>query len=91
MRQPARTSNSQPSHEQHPAFHSGLIGHADALVALFRKTGYDWRYDQAKPVFFGHYWLRGQLELLAKNIACLGYSVAKEACFALTAGIARPY
>ncbi|MFO1021596.1 MAG: hypothetical protein U0903_13000 [Planctomycetales bacterium] len=31
-----------------------------------------------KPVFIGHYWLRGDRpELLAPNIACLDYSVAK--------------
>lgn len=32
----------------------------------------------AKPVFVGHYWLIGQPpELLADNVACLDYSVAK--------------
>lgn len=31
-----------------------------------------------KPVFFGHYWLKGnQPELMAKNVCCLDYSVAK--------------
>lgn len=30
-----------------------------------------------KPVFFGHYWLRGEPKLMAKNICCLDYSVAK--------------
>lgn len=29
------------------------------------------------PVFIGHYWLEGDPEPLAKNIACLDYSVAK--------------
>ena len=33
---------------------------------------------EAKPVFVGHYWLSGsQPELLAQNIACVDYSVAK--------------
>ena len=32
----------------------------------------------AKPVFVGHYWLSGsQPELLAENVACVDYSVAK--------------
>ena len=32
----------------------------------------------AKPVFVGHYWLSGkQPELLARNVACVDYSVAK--------------
>lgn len=29
------------------------------------------------PVFLGHYWLEGDPEPLAPNIACLDYSVAK--------------
>ena len=33
----------------------------------------------AKPVFVGHYWLSGsQPELLADNVACVDYSVAKD-------------
>jgi hypothetical protein len=32
----------------------------------------------AKPVFIGHYWLLApRPELLAENVACLDYSVAK--------------
>ena len=32
----------------------------------------------AKPVFIGHYWLTGEKpELLAPNVACLDWSVAK--------------
>ncbi|MEP6677510.1 MAG: metallophosphoesterase [Ferruginibacter sp.] len=30
-----------------------------------------------KPVFFGHYWLKGQPSLYKDNICCLDYSVAK--------------
>ena len=30
-----------------------------------------------KPVFFGHYWLKGNPSLYRENIACLDYSVAK--------------
>ncbi|MDB5202753.1 MAG: Calcineurin-like phosphoesterase [Ferruginibacter sp.] len=31
----------------------------------------------AKPVFFGHYWLKGKPSLYQNNICCLDYSVAK--------------
>jgi hypothetical protein len=35
-----------------------------------------------KPVFIGHYWLKAQRpEILAENVACLDYSVAKEGGF----------
>ena len=30
-----------------------------------------------KPVFFGHYWLRGAPSLYRGNVCCLDYSVAK--------------
>ena len=30
-----------------------------------------------KPVFFGHYWLKGEPNLYRDNICCLDYSVAK--------------
>ncbi|MCS5627620.1 MAG: serine/threonine protein phosphatase, partial [Planctomycetes bacterium] len=29
------------------------------------------------PVFVGHYWLRGEPELLAANVACVDYSIAR--------------
>lgn len=31
-----------------------------------------------KPVFFGHYWLRGEPSLYRENICCLDYSVANK-------------
>ena len=31
-----------------------------------------------KPVFFGHYWLKGEPMLYKQNICCLDYSVAKK-------------
>lgn len=34
-------------------------------------------YEDEKPVFFGHYWLRGTPKVQSKYIACLDYSVAK--------------
>jgi len=34
--------------------------------------------ENEKPVFFGHYWLKGNPTLYRKNICCLDYSVAKQ-------------
>ncbi len=34
-------------------------------------------YDNAKPVFIGHYWMTGQPERLHAQIACLDYSIGK--------------
>jgi hypothetical protein len=36
----------------------------------------------AKPVFFGHYWLKGKPKILKSNICCLDYSIAKDGCLA---------
>ena len=33
--------------------------------------------EDAPPVFIGHYWLRGEPGLLAPNIACVDYSIAR--------------
>ncbi|MEL6672079.1 MAG: metallophosphoesterase [Bacteroidota bacterium] len=30
-----------------------------------------------KPVFFGHYWMKGQPRLMSANVCCLDFSVAK--------------
>lgn len=39
----------------------------------------DFQYQEdAKPVFFGHYWFTGQPSRLQKNVACLDYSVANK-------------
>lgn len=34
--------------------------------------------DVEKPVFFGHYWLKGQPSLYKNTVCCLDYSVAKQ-------------
>jgi hypothetical protein len=44
-------------------------------ISLLRNPGY-YKEDD-KPVFFGHYWLRGNPMLYRNNICCLDYSVAK--------------
>ncbi len=43
---------------------------------LLRNNRY-YKEDQ-KPVFFGHYWLKGKPLLKRENICCLDYSVAKQ-------------
>lgn len=44
-------------------------------VELIKNTRF---YDsKSKPVFFGHYWLRGNPMLYRDNICCLDYSVAR--------------
>ncbi|QKG51712.1 metallophosphoesterase [Hymenobacter sp. BRD67] len=36
-----------------------------------------WYYQDEKPVFFGHYWLRGEPQILQPHAVCLDYSVAR--------------
>lgn len=38
----------------------------------------DYYGEDQKPVFFGHYWLRGEPSLYRENICCLDYSVANK-------------
>jgi hypothetical protein len=45
-------------------------------VSLLHSTNY--YSGNEKPVFFGHYWLTGEPELLKANICCLDYSVANK-------------
>ncbi|RLP52483.1 MAG: diadenosine tetraphosphatase [Ketobacter sp.] len=47
---------------------------ANHPVAASDLLGYP---ESEKPVFVGHYWLKGQPTKLADNVACLDYSVAK--------------
>lgn len=35
-------------------------------------------YDQAKPVFFGHYWFTGTPSILSPKICCVDYSAARD-------------
>ncbi|MFV0481879.1 MAG: metallophosphoesterase [Campylobacteraceae bacterium] len=44
-------------------------------VSLLRNTNY---YKSGeKPVFFGHYWFRGEPRYIKENVCCLDFSVAK--------------
>ena len=47
-----------------------------SVAAESLKSG-DFYTEEHKPVFFGHYWLKGNPSLLRNNICCLDYSVAK--------------
>ena len=38
----------------------------------------DFYTEEHKPVFFGHYWLKGNPSLFRNNVCCLDYSVAKK-------------
>ena len=38
----------------------------------------DYYSESEKPVFFGHYWLKGIPELIRGNVCCLDFSVAKD-------------
>lgn len=37
-----------------------------------------YRYKPRKPVFFGHYWMRGEPTIQSPLAACMDFSVAKE-------------
>jgi hypothetical protein len=45
----------------------------------FESTRY---YTDNTPVFFGHYWLQGEIKHYGNNICCLDYSVAKDGVLA---------
>ena len=45
-------------------------------ISLFKNS--DYYGEKEKPVFFGHYWLKGNPTLYRNNICCLDYSVAKQ-------------
>lgn len=45
-------------------------------ITLLKNTDY---YNETdKPIFFGHYWLKGKPMLYRDNICCLDYSIAKQ-------------
>lgn len=52
--------------------------HSDEVPDKLAPANNDPYYDlQQKPVFFGHYWLTGNVATQADNVCCLDYSVAK--------------
>ena len=50
----------------------------DTKVDLTVLKSTDFYSKDNKPVFFGHYWLKGKPLLNRENVCCLDYSVAKE-------------
>jgi hypothetical protein len=66
--------------------HSGLLSEVAVLEDDIRQTLPDIELDPAQlhqylsppPVFFGHYWLKGEPLLTSDYAACLDFSVAKE-------------
>lgn len=47
-------------------------------IELSELKSLDFYDEKEKPVFFGHYWLKGEPKPYKKNVCCLDYSVAKE-------------
>ncbi|MFS8082554.1 MAG: hypothetical protein ACMG51_03810 [Ginsengibacter sp.] len=68
---PSEVTYKEISIEPHPNLPDTLIGKE------FIKDN-DFYNENEKPVFFGHYWLKGNPSLYRGNICCLDYSVAKE-------------
>ena len=50
----------------------------ETKIDLTHLTNADFYNNIEKPVFFGHYWLKGKPLLNKENVCCLDYSVAKE-------------
>ncbi len=49
----------------------------DSAIDINNISNSDYYREDDKPVFFGHYWLKGQPVIYRNNICCLDYSVAK--------------
>jgi len=50
----------------------------ESLIDIKYLNNRDYYLEENKPVFFGHYWLKGTPALYRNNICCLDYSVAKD-------------
>ncbi len=50
----------------------------ETTVATTQLSSTSFYQPDEKPVFFGHYWLKGEPALYRNNICCLDYSVAKK-------------
>ncbi|NDB68819.1 MAG: metallophosphoesterase [Methylocystaceae bacterium] len=57
---------------------TGLLGLEESSVLLpDQPVGEGYAYKDEVPVFFGHYWLKGQPDVTSNYAQCLDYSVAK--------------
>jgi hypothetical protein len=58
----------------------GVADVSDDVLELLPDTPFPsveaFRYHDAKPLFFGHYWMRGEPRVIAANKACLDFSIA---------------
>ena len=54
-----------------------IIDNIDLPNQALKDSSHDSYSADEKPVFFGHYWLKGNPALFQDNICCLDYSVAK--------------
>jgi hypothetical protein len=54
-----------------------IAGLPDLPLKLGHRANAEYYKEENKPVFFGHYWLKGNPVLYRNNICCLDYSVAK--------------
>lgn len=69
---------------EHPdkhTYNSIAVGNIEGLPNIPIQKGNSFQYQVYErdecPVFFGHYWLKGEPRLFRENICCLDYSVAK--------------
>ena len=60
------------------AFPKGLFDGEDLASEVIGANDLIGYGDNEKPVFLGHYWMKGTPTLMAHNVACLDYSVAKD-------------
>jgi Calcineurin-like phosphoesterase len=68
-----------PSNESYKSISVEPLEHLpESLIDIASLPNSNYYGEYEKPVFFGHYWLKGQPQPLKKNVACLDYSVAKE-------------
>lgn len=51
---------------------------AESAMTLVKAEDFPGYSVHEKPVFLGHYWLKGTPGRLAENVACLDYSIAKD-------------
>ncbi|MFN1835281.1 metallophosphoesterase [Balneola sp. MJW-20] len=61
---------------EHYGFDADLSGHAGKTASDLVTNR--WHYEDRKPVFFGHYWLRGEPALQSPYVCCLDYSIGKK-------------
>jgi len=68
-------------HPDEQTYSSLAVGNIESLpdIPVQKENSFPYQvYERdERPVFFGHYWLKGEPRLFRENICCLDYSVAK--------------